>query len=171
MGQTADDGRAQAQAELGRQLGTKFSTAVVLFHSAAAERMGLNVTDWKCASIVRAIGPCNPGRISEETGMSTAATAQVLGRLERAGLVVREPDPHDRRRSIVRPIFDPARERAAAEMFVGLIDRMNELMARFDERELAAIGEFMTGAADVLTSEAARLRATAPRLPRNPHLR
>nr|AJD20034.1 MarR family transcriptional reg-ulator [uncultured bacterium] len=163
MEQTTGASRAQAQAELGRQLGTRFSTAVVLFHSAAAERMGLNVTDWKCASIVRAIGPCNPGRISEETGMSTAATAQVLGRLERAGLVVREADPDDRRRTIVRPVFDPAREQAAAELFVGLIDRMNDLMARFDEGELAAIGTFLTGAADVLTTEAAQLRASAPR--------
>jgi len=165
MAQT-DGGRAATQAELGRQLGSRFSTAVVLFHSAAAERMGLNVTDWKCASILREIGTCNPGKLSEITGMSTAATAQVLGRLERAGLVVREQDPHDRRRSIVRPVFDPGREQAAAGLFVGLINGMNELMARFDERELAAIGEFMTAAAEVLTNEATALRENAPRRPR-----
>lgn len=83
--------------ELGHQLGERLSTAAVLFHAAVAERLGLNVTDWKRASILRRGAPCNPSRLAEVTGMSTAATTQVIDRLERAGIVRRERDPNVRR--------------------------------------------------------------------------
>lgn len=158
----ADGDGAGRQEELGRQLGSRFSTAVILFHAAAAERMGLNVTDWKCASILWQAGPSNPGRLSELTGMSTAATSQVLGRLERAGMVVREPDPLDRRRTVVRPVLDPEQEKAAADLFRGLINRMKDIMDQFDERDLNAIEAFMTGAAEALEIEAAALRTGNP---------
>jgi DNA-binding MarR family transcriptional regulator len=146
------------RARLGRELGGRLGTGVVLFHSAIAERLAINVTDWRCLEILLRTGPANPSRLAQHTGMSSAAMAQVLGRLERAGLVAREPDPSDGRRTLVHPVTDRERERELGEMFAGLINRMADLTSSFTEEQLAAITTFVTRLADIMESEAAGLR-------------
>src|SRR6476646_4089911 len=79
------------------------STHTVLFHTAVAERLGLNPSDHKVADILALEeGPVTPGRLAELTGLTTGAVTGVLDRLENAGFVAREPDPADRRRIILR---------------------------------------------------------------------
>jgi DNA-binding MarR family transcriptional regulator len=151
-------GDEQVRALLGRQLGGHLGTGVVLFHSAIAERLGINVTDWRCLELLLRTGPANPTRLAQRTGMSSAAIAQILGRLERAGLVVRSPDPSDGRRTLVHPVSDPDRERELGELFTALQRRVAELTASFTEDQLAAIATFVTGLADIMESEAAAVR-------------
>ncbi|SDQ50952.1 MarR family winged helix-turn-helix transcriptional regulator [Thermostaphylospora chromogena] len=150
------------RAGLGRELGGRLGTGVVLFHSAIAERLGINVTDWRCLEILLRTGPANPTRLAQHTGMSSAAIAQILGRLERAGLIVRRPDPSDGRRTLVHPISDPERDRELSEAFAGLARRVADLTSSFSEDQLAAIAAFMTGLADIMESEAAALRRGRP---------
>lgn len=149
---------AKITQELGHQLGERLSTAVVLFHSAVAERLGLNVTDWKCASVLRREGPCNPSRLADVTGMSTAATTQVIDRLERAGIVRREPDPHDRRKVVLHPIANPQFATKLQEVFTGLGHSMTEVMAGYTLEELATILDFVEKTSAVLERETVRLR-------------
>lgn len=149
---------AASQQELGRQLGSRFSTAVVLFHAAIAERLGLNVTDFKCAEILLRTGPTFPGRLAEVTGMSSAATAQVLGRLERAGLIRREPDPADRRRTLVYPAEDSGIHHEITDAFGAFAERIGDIVSRYDQRELRAIGDFVARATEVLEDEAVAIR-------------
>jgi len=155
------DRSSSLRQEVGRQLGSRFSSAVVLFHSAVAERLGLNVTDFKCAEILMRIGPTHPSRLAEITGMSSAATAQVVGRLERAGLVRREPDTADRRRIVIRPVEDNGVQRELVRTFAGFAQRVGEVIDRYDDRELEAIGDFVARVTEVLENEAVRLRHSA----------
>lgn len=148
----------QALARLGRELGGRLGTGVVLFHTAVAEQLGINVTDWRCLELLLRTGPANPTRLAQQTGMSSAAMAQLLGRLERAGLVARRPDPSDGRRTLVHPIADPGRDRELAESFTGLTHRVADLTSSFSEDQLSAIVTFVTGLADIMESEAAELR-------------
>ncbi|WP_327008006.1 MarR family transcriptional regulator [Dactylosporangium sp. NBC_01737] len=152
---------ASPRQQLGRQLGSRFSTAVVLFHSAIAERLGLNVTDFKCAEILMRIGPTHPGRLAEMTGMSSAAIAQVVGRLERAGLVKREPDTADRRRTVIRVVENSAVQRELLRTFTGFAERVEQIMDRYDDSQLEAIDDFVARVTEVLEGEAATLRRTA----------
>ncbi|MEQ4303919.1 MarR family transcriptional regulator [Plantactinospora sp. B6F1] len=152
------DGSSALRQELGRQLGSRFSSAVVLFHSAIAERLGLNVTDFKCAEILMRIGPTHPGRLAEITGMSSAATAQVVARLERAGLVRREPDSTDRRRTVILPLEDNAVQRELVRTFTGFAQRIGTVIDRYGDRELEAIGDFVARVTEVLEDEAVSLR-------------
>src|SRR5215471_15598219 len=79
------------------------STQTVLFHTAVAERLGLNPSDHKVADILSLEeGPVTPGRLAELTGLTTEAITGVLDRLDNAGFIAREPDPADRRRIILR---------------------------------------------------------------------
>lgn len=147
--------------EPGRLLGSRLSTAVVLFHSAVAERMGLNVTDWKCANVVNQWGPLHAGELAEHTGMSTAATAQTLGRLEKAGMVCRERDTEDGRRVLVRAVHSPEKGRELALLFSVLNEGMSGVVGRYDPDQLMLIADFLTDTCDVLEDSARRLRAEA----------
>lgn len=155
---TGPDRYAHITQELGYKLGRGFSTAVVLFHSAVAEKLGLNVTDWKCASILFQEGPCNPSRLAELTGMSSAATTQVVDRLERAGIVRRERDPNDRRRVVLHPVPNPALGEALQRIFGGLGAAMTEVMKGYDYEQLETILDFVERTTETLEEETRRLR-------------
>ena len=87
-------------------LGNALSTAVVLYHEAIADRLGLSATEWKCLGLLRKSGPITAGRLAELTGLTTGAITGIVDRLERAGRARRASDPHDRRRVIIEVIPD-----------------------------------------------------------------
>ncbi len=147
--------------DLGTDLGRRFSSAVVLFHSAIAECFGLNATDWKCGDVLSRMGPLNPTRLAELVGMSTAAVTQVIDRLERAGFARRERDPHDRRKVTVYPTATPEMTQAMGEIFGGVTQTMNTLLARYSPEQLAAIEDFIQQATAALEAETARIRQQA----------
>lgn len=144
---------------LGHQLGERLSTAVVLFHAAVAERLGLNVTDWKVASVLWREGPCHPSRLAERTGMSTAAITHVIDRLERAGLVRRERDQTDRRRIILHPVHNPDIAQTLQDVFAGLGQAMAGVMSNYTLDQRAVILDFVEKTSAVLEQETLRLRA------------
>ena len=106
-------------------LARRHSTAAVLFHHAVAERLGLGPTDHKCLDLLRERGAMTGSELAAITGLTTGAITGVVARLERGGYLRREPDPHDRRKQILRPVpervrdiqnlFDPIREYTADE--------------------------------------------------------
>lgn len=138
--------------------GGRFSTAVVLFHAAVADRLGVNVTDWKCAEILTRIGPTNPGKLSEMTGMTTAATAQVINRLERAGIVQRERDPNDRRKVIILMVSNSKIAEASKAILKQFTKEMGEMMAKYNTAEIETIRNFVESATEILEAQSARLR-------------
>lgn len=150
--------RDQQIENVGNDIGSRLSTAVVLFHSAIADRLGLNVTDWKCADIIRRYPSMNPGQLSEITGMTTPATTLALDRLEKAGLVRRERDTNDRRKVIVYSVNDPERNQEIGALFTGLIEAMTEVMARYDDAQLATIGDFVERMITAVETAAVDLR-------------
>ena len=73
------------------------TTVTILFHQAIADRLGMNVTDHKCAGILAQSGPITAGELARRTGLSTGAITGVIDRLERAGFAHRARDAVDRR--------------------------------------------------------------------------
>ena len=61
------------------------STVTILFHQAIADRLGMNVTDHKCAGILARSGPITAGELARHTGLTTGAITGVIDRLEQAG--------------------------------------------------------------------------------------
>jgi DNA-binding MarR family transcriptional regulator len=86
----------------------QMSTWTVLFHSAIAEQVKLNVTDQKCLDILYQHGSLAAGQLADITGLTTGAITGVIDRLEKAGYVHRERDPNDRRRVIIQPALEKA---------------------------------------------------------------
>ena len=161
----ADDSteRAHLLDMLGRQLGRRLSTGVVMFHQAIAEQFGMNATDFKCGDILSRTGPITAGELARLTGLDTGTITTVIDRLERSGFARRRRDPHDRRKVIVEPL--PERGQEVAEMFDPLTQAIGRLTADYSAAELARILEFVTGMVAVVEDETAKLRARQARGP------
>src|SRR6266567_3003615 len=133
--------------EIVGQLARRHSTAVVLFHHAVAERLGLGPTDHKCLDLLRDRGAMTGSELAAITGLTTGAITGVVARLERAGFLRREPDPNDGRKQIlhlarkpghIQDVIDPLREDIAA------------LLEHFDSHQLTAIAEFLARSTDLI---------------------
>jgi DNA-binding MarR family transcriptional regulator len=75
----------------------------VFFHQAVATRMGITTSDLNCLNLLQMAGPLTAGQLAEQVGLTKGgAITAALDRLERAGLIERERDPADRRRTIIR---------------------------------------------------------------------
>src|SRR5713226_8465699 len=142
--------------EIVGRLARRHSTAVVLFHHAVAERLGLGPTDHKCLDLLRDRGAMAGSDLGAITGLTSGAITGVVARLERAGYLRREPDPHDGRKQIlhlalkrahIQDVINPLREDVAA------------LLENFDSHQLTAIAEFLARTTDLVYRHAALLRA------------
>ena len=141
--------------EIVGQLARRHSTAVVLFHHAVAERLGLGPTDHKCLDLLRERGSITGSELAAITGLTTGAITGVVARLEEAGYVRRESDPNDGRRQILRPalqrspiqgVIEPLRRDVAA------------LLKEFDTLHLSAVAEFLKRSTDLIYQHTSLLR-------------
>ena len=141
----------------GAELGWELSTAVVLFHEAVGRRLGLSAVEHKALGLVQRGGPLTAGALARQTGLTSGAVTGLVDRLERAGYVRRVPDQADRRRVLVAAV--PERRPDLDRLFGELGREMAAFMARYDEQELAAIGDWIVNTIRVLRAQTERLAA------------
>ena len=149
--------------EIVDRLAGRHSTAVVLFHQAVAERLGLGPTDHKCLHLLREHGgisarePVTASKLAAITGLTTGAMTGVVARLERAGFLRREPDPQDQRRQLLYANMERAQEIHSA--FAPIRKDVAATLKGFDHHQLAAIAQFLTHSTDLAYRHAAMMRA------------
>jgi DNA-binding MarR family transcriptional regulator len=140
-------------------MGFRLSTATIFFHAAIADRLvGMSATDVKCYSILRQTGPITAGDLAERTGLTTGAITGVIDRLERAELVRRVRDLHDRRRIVLELVHNAEREREIGALYEPLGRAITGLAAQYSAAERATILDFLTKASAVLEAETTNLR-------------
>jgi DNA-binding MarR family transcriptional regulator len=139
------------------QWGRRLSAAVVMFHEAVGARLGLSAVDQRALALVRVEAPLTAGRLAQLTGLSPGAVTGLVDRLERAGHVRRGADPSDRRRVLISPVPDSRLE--PGDAFAELGRDMATVVAKYDERELAVIADYVKNTIDVLERQTRRLGA------------
>lgn len=92
--------------------------------------------------------PLTPGRLGAILGLSSGATTALVDRLAAGGHVVRDRDPDDRRRVLLRHA-DHGREVAMA-YFGPLGGLSEEVMSGFSETELDAVRRFLAGMTEAI---------------------
>jgi DNA-binding MarR family transcriptional regulator len=154
---TARKSKNELAEEIVGRLMRRHSTAAVLFHHAVAERLGLGPTDHKCLDLLRERGAMSGSELAAITGLTSGAITGVVTRLERAGYLRRELDPHDGRKQIL----SPARERVRdiQDVFDPIRKDMAALLEGFDLHQLTALAEFLARSTDFAYRHATRLRA------------
>ncbi|MFE2750728.1 MarR family winged helix-turn-helix transcriptional regulator [Actinosynnema sp. NPDC059335] len=141
----------------GRDFGRELSTAVVAFHEAVGARLGVTAVDQRALALIAGKGPLSAGELAREINLTPGAVTGVADRLERAGLVRREPDPADRRRVVISAI--PG---AFGAVFAGLAEAMDELSARYTPEQQQVIADWVVRTIDVLKEQTRRLVAERP---------
>lgn len=140
---------------------SRMSTWTVVYHGAAAARLGLNPTDLKCGAVLRETGPISAGELAALTGLTTGAITGVLDRLEKAGLVRRAADPADRRRVIVEPLETPARLAEIMQILGPLSAETAELLKPYDNDQLRLILDFVRRSTELMRRQTALLHLQA----------
>ncbi|MGW1258878.1 MarR family winged helix-turn-helix transcriptional regulator [Streptomyces sp. NPDC002513] len=117
-------------------------------HSARfAHRNGMHPTDVRALIALmdasRAGQDMTAGRLGALLGLNSAGTTALVDRLERLGHVRRVRDGHDRRRVLVE--IDERAVELGRGFFGPLIGRAVELLEGYDERERAAVRDFLDG--------------------------
>lgn len=136
-----------------------FSDQDVLFSQALADRLGINLTDFKCLSILERTGAVTAGKLAELTGLTSGAVTGLIDRLEKAGWARRVRDPNDRRHVIIEAASE---RRADFEALFSTSGRaMVELAEEFSDAQLGLLVDFFTRGAGALREETAKVRAEA----------
>ncbi|HEY2700441.1 MAG TPA: MarR family transcriptional regulator, partial [Pseudonocardiaceae bacterium] len=112
-----------------------------------AARIGIGGTDLKCLFLVLN-EPRTPRELATELRLPPSTITSVLDRLERAGFVRRAASPTDRRRVQVSAVPDRAVD--AITCYQPLFADMRELLAGYDDAQLAVLRDFADRSIEVL---------------------
>jgi len=132
------------------------SARAVMFHQLISEKLGLNATDHKCLDYLNRSGPVTAGQLAQLTGLTTGAVTSVIDRLEQAGYVIRDKDPNDRRRVVVKPA--PAGADNISPLFQSIMDSTLELLSRYDEQQTLLLLDFIKRCNEMTLSEMNRIK-------------
>ena len=120
----------------------KFIAAVILFNQRIGEEIGLNATDMQALHLLQLQGSATPGELARQCGLTTGGTTVVLDRLENSGYVRREPNPNDRRSSIVKPVR--ARIRKLEPIYAAHYEHLKKVLSDYDETQLGLLLDFFS---------------------------
>ncbi|MEJ7598856.1 MAG: MarR family transcriptional regulator [Kofleriaceae bacterium] len=117
---------------------------------AAAERLGVGVSDFDALLLVDATGPLTAGRIAEAMALTTGAVTGLIDRLERAGWVQRTRHEADRRQVLIE--LAPERRAAVDAHRVDREHLVLEAAGQADDATLAACAHLLGSVADRMAS-------------------
>lgn len=120
----------------------EYGIASVLFRNAIGRKLGLNITDIGCINFLFIRGTSTPTELARYAGLTSGSTTAMLDRLERASLIIRRPNPNDRR-GIVIEVHERSRE-VIGPMVAGAQNAQGKLLNDYSEKELATIADFLT---------------------------
>jgi DNA-binding MarR family transcriptional regulator len=97
------------------------------------------------------------GTIGEHTGLTTGAVTGLMDRLEKAGYVRRERDPHDRRKVVVQLLPNERMDAVLAAAFGPFGADMVKIAARYSEAERRVIADWISATTEALVANTHRI--------------
>ncbi|MDP4147154.1 MAG: MarR family transcriptional regulator [Bacillota bacterium] len=123
------------------------SKCAIMLHQTIADTLKLNITDHKCLDFINRSEGVTAGQIAEFAGLTGGAVTALIDRLEKAGYIIRDKDPKDRRKVILRSTTGSEDANAGSlqlkEIFSSLDMAIDELLSTYDENELTLIFSFI----------------------------
>ena len=134
----------------------RYVAALVSFHLAAADDVGLSGTDYQATNLLGLDGPLTSGDLAARLGLTTGATTRLIDRLSEAGYVRRREDPQDRRRVLVEHTGRiPARLTKHLRTVQGPI---RDVLAGLSDEERAGVVAYLEGATEAYRDASSALR-------------
>lgn len=135
-------------------------TEVEVLSGVTAGFIRLNRTDLRAIQVLRGSGGMTAGELARALAITSGATTRVIDSLSTAGHALREGDPSDRRRVLVK--LTPE----AASMYDRSFDRLREqtrrLLEPYSEDELVTLARFLGDVRALIRAHARRLVRSAP---------
>jgi len=135
----------------------RYLAAVVAFHLAAADAVGLGATDYQALNILDLDGPLNGGELAQRLGLTTSATTRLLDRIEAAGVARRVNDPSDRRRVIIEATG--RLPDGLAELLDVVRDPVGDVIGRLDGHQQEGLQAYLRGAGEAYRAAAEGITA------------
>jgi DNA-binding MarR family transcriptional regulator len=118
----------------------KSIAGAILFNEKVAASFGLNGTDLQFLHLLELREAATPGDLARWSGLTTGGATVVLDRLEKAGYIKREPNPSDRRSTLIRPVAARLRKLQARYRSKG--ELLANAASAYSEKELLLILDF-----------------------------
>lgn len=134
----------------------EYGAHLTLFRNAMSEWMGFNPSDMECLRLLFIKGVATPTELARHTGLTSGATTAMLDRLEQAGLIARQPNPNDRRGTLIVPSKSAGEK--AASWFASARKAQDELMSSYSEEELEIITDVFERFTKLWDQEREKLR-------------
>ncbi len=131
----------------------------VMNSHAIAERFGLHTTDLECLDLIYMRGQATAGELAKATGLTSGAMTTLIDRLEKAGYVLREADPTDRRRRYVRIRAEAIKPIQA--VYQPMQSEMFKLWSSFSARDLRLIADFISRSTNLAVACVEKIRSEA----------
>jgi DNA-binding MarR family transcriptional regulator len=130
----------------------------VLASETIAGVFGIHKTDLESLDLLFLRGgACSAGELATATGLTSGATTALIDRLVRAGYVVREDDPNDRRRQIIRIQVDAIEPIKA--IYAPMQEAMFKLWSGYRPKDLEVIPDFITRSTQLQAECLERIKA------------
>jgi DNA-binding MarR family transcriptional regulator len=114
----------------------------MLFRNAMGKKLGLNITDSECLSLLGIKGISTPTELTRYTGLTPGSTTAMLDRLEKAGFITRKSNPNDRRGTLIE--INQESGKNTLPLVAGVQEAHRELIASYSSQELEIIADFLT---------------------------
>jgi DNA-binding MarR family transcriptional regulator len=145
----ATPGAAKAAADHARLIADCHDLAHAAFatmsRSAGADLLSLDLTmgQFKAMATLTMFGPQAVGGLGRKLGLSEPAASLLVDKLEELDLAVRERDPADRRRTLVRAT--PKAEELAGRLREGRREHVTRMLGELTSEELAGLASGLHG--------------------------
>lgn len=141
----------QAIREALRDLGVELS----LLNQRMSGHLDLRGTDLQCLDLIDRHGTLSPSSLAALTGLHPATLTGVIDRLERAGWIVRERDPSDRRGVLLQAVR--GRRADVLRLASGMNAEVAKICADYSGDDLELIAGFLRRTADAGRTAGAQL--------------
>lgn len=111
-------------------------------------RLGVSPTEMTALGTLHVDGPCTISDLARVLAMTPASATELADRLERAGLVHRQPHPTDRRKRLLHPTS------TATQALGGMFEQLSELVTDGTDVPRPEVLAFLNAAADALNAAA-----------------
>ncbi len=119
----------------------EYGVSSVLFRNAISRKIGLNVADWECLSLLTLRGISSPTELARYTGLTSGSVTTMLDRLEAAEFITRKPNPNDRRGVLIE--VNRKSTPAVGQLVGGVQKGLKEIIENYSEKDLKTIVGFL----------------------------
>lgn len=133
----------------------EYHIQLTLYRNVIFEKLGVNGTDMECLGYLLSKRTSTPTELAKYTGLSSGAATAMLDRLEKGRFIERQPNPDDRRGTLI--VLAKSGAERVAPWYAPVGKAQEQLISNYSEDELQLIAGFFESYAKIWEQEREKL--------------